>query len=336
MSKPTVLYAVKRDWFGRIFTAEAQARMARRCAVLPAPIPVAPDKAFLLAHAGAAEILITGWDTAALDAEVVAAAPNLKLVVHSAGSVKNLVSDAMWDRGIRITSAAPMLAIGVAEFCLGLMLTASKRVDWLANRIRQGGWRDPLTAHGEAFEIYGQNVGIIAASAVGRNLIRLLKPFGCRIQLFDPYCSAAQAKALGVTKVDTLDAIFSACRVVSLNAPVTDETTAMIRGRHFALLPEGAVFINTARGVLIDEPEMIAELRKGRFVACLDVTHPEPPAADSALRTLPNVLLTPHIAGAIASNLTRQGNFVNEEIRAYLGGIPLKGEVSQQKLKQMA
>ena len=101
----------------------------------------------------------------------------------------------------------------------------------------------------------------------------------------------------------------------------------MIRGRHLALLPEGAVFINTARGAVVHEQEMIEELTKGRIVACLDVTDPEPPSADSPLRNLPNVILTPHIAGAAAQNRKRIGAFIADEIEAFVHNRPLSFEV---------
>ena len=142
-------------------------------------------------------------------------------------------------------------------------------------------------------------------------------------------------KELGATKVDTLEELFSRSLVVSLNAPSTDETKEMIRGRHFALLPKGALFINTARGAIVHELEMIEELRKGGFVACLDVTEPEPPAPDSPLRSLDNVFLTPHEAGAVAQNLLRIGTFVADEVEALLAGNDLHYEIRPEDLAQI-
>lgn len=110
----------------------------------------------------------------------------------------------------------------------------------------------------------------------------------------------------------------------------------MIRGEHFRLLPPGALFVNTARGAIIHEQEMIEELRKGRFVACLDVTEQEPPAPGHPLRELPNVWLTPHEAGAVAQNLLRIGAFVADEVEAHAAGRPLKYEVKQEQLSHIA
>ena len=331
-----VLYGVPSFRYAQIFPESIKARVAEVCDVIDAPVLEKIEKDFILERIGDAKILITSWGTPEVDADIVAAAPNLKFVAHAAGTIKPVMSEAAWKAGIRVTSSAQAIATGVAEYCLGLLLTAPKRIFWLAERVRQGHWRETERVFGPAFEIYRQNVGVIGASFVGRHLIKLLQPFGCNVLLFDPYCSAERAKELGATKVETLDEIFSQCRAVSLNAPITEETKGMIRGEHFAMLQHGSVFINSARGIIINQDEMVEELRKGKFIACLDVSWPEPPAIDDPLRKLPNVLFTPHEAGAICENLMRIGDFVADEITAYLKGEPLKGEVTYDQLATIA
>jgi len=140
---------------------------------------------------------------------------------------------------------------------------------------------------------------------------------------------------LGISKVDTLEELFEKSLVVSLNAPSTDETKNMIRGRHFKLLRNGGVFINTARGAIVNQEEMIAELKKGRFLACIDVTDPEPPLLDNPLRILPNVWLTPHEAGVTAQNMLRIGTFVADEIEVFVNGKPLYFPVTKDKLNKI-
>lgn len=330
------LFAIRRELLPQVFSDTDYQRVAGVCEVLDVPPPENADKEFLLANAADAEIIITSWGTARSDADVVAKAHSLKLLAHAAGSVKPMVSDALWGKGVQVVTGAGAIAYGVAEFCLGLMITVPPRVLWAVQGMRRGVGKTALEVFGGPFNLYGQKVGIIAASFVGRHLIRLLKNFTCEILLYDPYCSAAEASAMGVTKVETLEEIFSQCKIVSLNAPTTEETKHMIRGSHFALLPEGAVFINTARGVIIQEDEMIEELRKGKFVACLDVTDPEPPRLDSPLRTLPNVLLTPHQAGGTRENRLRIGKFMADEIEAFVNAEPLKFEVTRDKLSVIA
>jgi phosphoglycerate dehydrogenase-like enzyme len=334
--KPKVLLAVAREFRDQIFPSHTIEKIRATCDLLDVPAPADPNAAFLKAHLGDAQIVVSGWGTAALDASVLASAPSLKLLAHAAGTVKPQVTPAAWDRKIRVTGAAPAIAVGVAEFCLGLIITASKRVFWFADRIRQGHFSRADDIFGKAFEIYRQKVGIIGASQVGQRLAELLKPFGCEVLMYDPYWTKDRVASLGARKVETLDEIFSQCRVVSLNAPVTKETEKMIRGKHFAMLPDGAVFVNTARGILVDQDEMVEQLNRGRFVACLDVTVPEPLPIDHPLRRLPNVILTPHEAGAMAENLVRIGEFITGEIERYIDGRPLLAEVTRERLDTIA
>ncbi len=329
------LIAVNHELFSTLFSKRDLDRIRAVGDFLNEPPTANPDKEFLLNHISDADIIITSWGTAALDAQVMAKAAKLRLLTHAAGSVKPVVSPELWKANVKVTSAAAAIACGVAEFCLGLLLTASKRAFWGAIGTRQGYWAEPLKVYGGAFEIYQQKVGIIGASHVGKHLIRLLKNFTCDIVLFDPYCSSKDAEALGVTKVDTLEELFSSCVAISLNAPSTEETRGMLRGKHFSLLRDGGLFINTARSAIINEPEFIEELRKGRFVACLDVTDPEPCPLDHPYRRLPNVILTPHEAGVIAQNKLRIGTFVADEITDFIQNKPLHFPVTEEMLARI-
>lgn len=331
-----LLYAVNQDLFHTLFHSTDLERINQFCSPVVFTRVENADKDFLLKHSADVEIIVTSWGTAALDAEIMAHAKQLKLLTHAAGSVKPVLSDAVWNAGVRVTSAAAAIAYGVAEFNLGLILTASKRAFWAANGARKGLWSEPLGDFGGAFEIYQQNIGIIGSGHVGRHLIHLLKNFSCHLFLYDPYCSIEQATKLAVTKVETLEELFSQCMIISLNAPSTEETKGMLRGKHFALLKDGALFINTARNALINEPEFIEELKKERFVACLDVTDPiEPCSLDHPYRHLPNVMLTPHEAGVINQNKLRLGTFVANEIEAFVTGKPLYFEVTQENLMRI-
>ena len=334
--KPKVLFAVVEERYSKLFLQQDLDRIATLCDVIEAEIPnEKEDKEFLLKHIADADIVISSWSTANLDADVMAKAKNLKLLAHAAGSVKPVVSDELFEQGVKVTSSAAAISYGVAEFCLGMILMTPKRVFWAAQTTSNGGWRDGIEVFNGAFEIYGQKIGIIGASHVGKHLIRLLHNFNCDIILYDPYCSLEQAKELGVTKTETLEDLFSQCRVVSLNAPSTKQTENMIRGEHFKLLQDGAVFINTARGNIVNEQEMIEELKKERFIACLDVTEPEPPTEDSPLRSLPNVVLTPHEAGVVAENMARLGTFVADEIEAFINNKPFYFEVKKEQLDRI-
>jgi len=153
---------------------------------------------------------------------------------------------------------------------------------------------------------------------------------------YDPFVSAEDAAALGVTLCG-LDEIFQRADVVSLHTPWLPETVGMITGAHLAAMQPGATFINTARGAVVREQEMIEVLQqRPDLLAVLDVTHPEPPVTGSPFYTLPNVILTPHIAGSMDNECRRMGRIVVEELQRYLKGEPLRWSISRQQAAIMA
>lgn len=336
MKKPRVLLAINRQWIPTLLSGRDFSRLQEMAEVINVEAPVQADHPFLLENIADADIVLTSWGTANLDTDIMAAAPRIKLLCHAAGTVTPVVSEELWSRKVRVTSAASAISYGVAEFCLGLMLMASKRVFWLSERARHGEWMEASSSFGGLFELYQQNVGVVGAGHIGKHLIRLLKNFDCNVFAYDPYLTEAQAAELGCQKLATLEELFSTCRAVSLNAPTNEGTRHMLRGHHFAALPPGAVFINTAGSIQIHEEEFLAELHKGQFVACIDRCEIEPCPVDHPYRSLPNVILTPHIAGVAAENRLRIGTFVVDDIAAYLRGEPLVREVTKEKLATMA
>lgn len=176
----------------------------------------------------------------------------------------------------------------------------------------------------------------MGAGAIGRTLIALLRPFHLPILVFDPYLSDADAAVLGVEKV-TLDDAFRRARVVSNHLANRPETVEMLRAELFALLPDGATFLNTGRGQTVHEPDLIAALTaRPSLTALLDVTHPEPPPPDSPLRALPNVFLTPHIAGSIGDEVVRMADYCLDDFRRWQRGEPLRYAVTPAILATMA
>jgi phosphoglycerate dehydrogenase-like enzyme len=224
------------------------------------------------------------------------------------------------------------LARDVAVTTLGLMIVGLKRIWPLGQLVRQGGWRD--SPYWPSRELYHKTVGIIGASHVGRHVIELLRPFGARILLYDPYVSEGEAGRLGVTKAE-LEELLPQADVVSLHAPAKPQTHHLLDAGRLALMKDDALLINTARGTLIDEAALIAELKKGRLFAFLDVTNPEPPAVDSPLRHLDNVVVTPHLAGCI-EDCGRMGEMAVEELRRHFAGEPPIYQVTRDMLARIA
>ena len=290
------------------------------------------EKADLLKILPQADACITSWGVAQLDGDVIAAAPRLKAMAHMGSSVKRFVSDALWKKGVHVTTAAPALAEDVAITTLGLMLVGMKRIWPLAQHVRNGGWRE--SSWWPSREIRHKTVGIVGASHVGRHLMRLLKPFEVNILLYDPFVSREAAAELGASKVG-LEEMLSQADIVTLHAPAKPDTIRMLNAKRLALMKDNALLINTARGALIDETALIAELSKGRFFAFLDVTDPEPPAPDSPLRQLKNVVVTPHSAGCI-EDCGRMGEMAVEELRRFFAGEAPLYQITPEMFKRIA
>ncbi|MEV8418553.1 hydroxyacid dehydrogenase [Streptomyces niveus] len=284
-----------------------------------------PDPAVVAALAEA-ELLVTCWGAPPLTAEVLAAAPKLRAVVHAAGSVKHHITDACWERGISVTSAAVANALPVAEYTLAAILFSGKRVLGSAHRYRETraahDWHQELGRAGN----YRRTVGIVGASRIGRRVIELLRPFDLRVLLYDPYVDTAEAAALGVELVP-LDELCERSQVVSVHAPQVPATRHMIGAAELAAMPDGATLINTARGSLVDEAALLPQLVSGRLDAVLDVTDPELPPPDSPLYDLPNVLLTPHVAGSLGVEIHRMADQALDEVERYTKGLPFEDPV---------
>ncbi len=278
------------------------------------------------------EIICSSWGLMRLDEEFLAAAPRLKAVFYAAGSVRGFVTEAFWDRGILLTNGAAALAVSVAEFTVALITLASKGAFDCNRATRQSrtfARVQPIKG------MYQTRIGIIGVGQVGRRVIGLLRSYEVELFCYDPFLGPEQARQLGARPIP-LEEMFRTCDVVTLHAPNTASTEHMITGEHFRSMKDGAVFINTARGRIVREDELIEELRRGRIFACLDVTDPEPPPPDSPLYTLPNVFLTPHLSGSAGQECRRMGAYVVEEVRRYCAGLPPAFPVTRAMMQWMA
>jgi phosphoglycerate dehydrogenase-like enzyme len=335
MEKPIVAITIGHAHYGRMFSQEAWNALETFARVIHHPGDEPADKADLITLLPEANACITSWGVACIDADVLAAAPRLKAMAHMGSSVKRFVSDAFWERGLHLTSSGITLARDVAETTLGLMIVGMKRIWPLGQHVREGGWRDsPTWEKWISRELPRKKVGVIGASNVGRHLIQLLQPFEVKVLLYDPFVSQEEAKAMGVTKT-SLDELLEKSDVVSLHAPANKETYHLLNAEGLKLMKDDALLINTARGTLIDESALVQELGKGRFFAFLDVTDPEPPAANSPLRKLENVVVTPHIAGCI-ENCNRMGELAVEELRRFFAGQPAIYQITLDLFKRIA
>jgi phosphoglycerate dehydrogenase-like enzyme len=277
------------------------------------------------------ELLITGWSCAPITADVLAAAPRLRAVVHTAGTVRHHVTEECWERGIVVSSAAAANAVPVAEYAVAMILLAGKRVPEIARRFRtervQQDWNALFPEAGN----YRATVGLLGASLIGRRVADLLRPFDLDVLLHDPYAADAEVRSLGAEPVG-LDELFARGRVVSLHAPLLPSTRGMVDGRLLALMRDGATLLNTARGGLVDHAALEREVLSGRLRAVLDVTTPEPLPADSPLWDCDGVVLTPHVAGSKGNELRRLADAAADEVERWAAGRPFAHPVRRELL----
>lgn len=280
------------------------------------------------------QFLVSGWGAPGLTSQILARLPALAAVFHTGGTVKSITTEAMWSRGIRVTSAAQANARPVAEYTVAQIVLALKRVWPRALAWRQE--RRYLTDDPLAPGALNSTIGLLALSRTGRVVRELLRSYDLRVLVYDPTVTAEEAVILGV-ELAPLERIFSEAHVVSCHLPLLAGTTGLLRGGHFAAMRPGATFINTARAGVLHETELLGVLRaRPDLWAILDVTEPEPPDPRALLLNLPNVILTPHLAGSQGEESRRLGRTIIDEIQRHLQGQSLRCEVKRQHLAEIA
>ncbi|NHD18844.1 MULTISPECIES: 2-hydroxyacid dehydrogenase [unclassified Actinopolyspora] len=254
---------------------------------------------------------------------VFAAAPRLELVSVCRGGPINVDLAAATEAGVAVTYAPGRNAAAAAEYAVGMILAALRRIPDSDSELKKGNWRGDFYAYPEAgVELEGGTVGLVGYGAIGSRVARVLRAFGAEVLVADPYTDPDRLRADGVEPVD-LDSMLPRCSVVSLHARLTPETRNLLDADKLDLLPEGAVLVNTARGGLLDYTPLPGLLRSGKLGAlALDVYDVEPPPADWPLHNAPNVITTPHLAGATRQTAHRAAGIVAAEVGRFARGEP--------------
>jgi phosphoglycerate dehydrogenase-like enzyme len=326
------LYLLDEHAFELIYTSEIRQRIERLVEITAPPqtsLTIMETPSVL----NEVELIFTGWGCPILDDELLSHTPNLKAVFYGAGSIRYLVTEDFWQRGIQITTAYRANDIPVAEFTLAQIILSLKRYWQHVQSVKEKKeWWEHLPVAG----IYGSTVGLISLGMIGSLVAEKLKMFDVKVIAFDPFITVEKARHLGVA-LKTLKEVFQQADVVSLHTPWLPETEGMITGAHFSVMKEGATFINTARGAIIREDELAAVLQqRPDLYALLDVTWPEPPEPGSILLSLPNVIISPHIAGSMDRECQRNGQYVVDELKRYLSGEALLYKVTRGSISIMA
>lgn len=276
------------------------------------------------------DIIITHWGSTQYDAELLDCAPNVKLLAHCAGTVAHIASEACYERGIPVLSANPIMAKYVAEGALAYMLAGIRAIRAYDGNMRVGLWHQNMP---QTNTIVGGEIGLIGLGAVGRNLLDMLRPFGCTVKVYDPYLPDGALDAWEFASAVSFEEAMKN-PVVSIHASQTPETYHMVNAEALALMPDDALLVNTARGSLIDMEALIPELQSGRLRAVLDVYEREGcPQDERLLACTDKLTLQPHLAGMPSGSAMTAA--IIDDLERFLGGEPLKLAVSHTQYLHM-
>ena len=259
-----------------------------------------------------AEFVINVRSTTRFTREVLSACGKLKMISIWGTGTENVDLDAALEFGVRVSNTPGVAATAVAEHALMLILAVARQIVLVDHQVRAGKWPRAMVR-----QIGGSTIGLIGAGAIGRELARMAKGLGCRVIAWSFHPSGDAAEWV------EFDEVFRQADVVSLHLRQSPESTGMIRRKHFDMMKPGSIFINTARGAIVHEPDLVYALQAGPLGgAGLDVFQTEPLPPSSPFLRLPNVALTPHSAG-ITPEVTEAGiAMAIDNILAFAAGSP--------------
>lgn len=277
------------------------------------------------------DVIVTGWGQHYFSEQVLEKANRLRLIAHTAGAVASFCGTEVYNRQISVTSGNDVFAASVAEAVLAYALAALRDIPRYDREMKAGGWRADVDNRG----LFGRSIGLLGFGTIPRQLLPMLKPFGCPVHAFDPLVSEEEMSACGVVK-STFAAIFQNSDIVSVHLPLKPDTIGMIDESSLRAMRPGSLLINTARGAVIDEAALATVLGEGNISAVLDVFSVEPLAADSPLRQTPNTILIPHMAGPTLDRRITAARSIIEDIERFLNNQAMKHEIKSAKAMQMS
>ena len=271
---------------------------------------------------GDAQILVT--HLAPMSRGMFERLPGLKMIAVSRGGPVNIDMAAAKDHGVLVVNTPGRNASAVAEFTIGAILAETRKIREGHEDLRRGNWRGDLyRADVTGRELNEMTVGVIGYGNIGTKVVRLLRAFGCHILVNDPYIQLDPEDVAAGVELVSFKRVLAECDVVTMHPRVTDETRGMMDAAAFAAMKRGSLFVNTARGPLVDYDDLAEALKTGPLgSAMLETFAVEPVPEDWELLRLPNVTLTPHIAGASVRTVTYAAEQAAEEVRRFLAGEP--------------
>ena len=315
-----------------VFSPETIAEMNRRYDVTWSALQRQMSEEEMCSSIGDADVLVTGWGSGKITDRVLDSAPNLKLVAHTGGTIRYLVDEDFYRRGIPIINANKVMANAVAEYCLLVAMMGRWNIAEELERMKGGGWHS-------LFEVVpglmGSTAGIIDYGDIADSFIYMLQALKVQVRVYAPYLTEDFARRKGFELADINEVM--QCDIVSVHSTLTESSYHSIDAGKLAMMKDGALLINSARGAVIDEEALIRELKSGRIKAALDVYENEPLPKDHILRNkLPNVINTPHFAAASAYWRFRQGISIMNDIETVLSGGKTANEITHERYLRLS
>jgi len=326
------VYSMESRAFSALYPAAVRAELAWLLQLTDQLISPATLRRCSSEFAGT-EVILAGWGAPRIDSELLEGLPNLSAVFHAGGTLHGIATKEAFDRGVRFFSAIDPTNAPVAEYTLAQVILSLKRVWFHSGAIRHNRkWVRELEGLPGS---YHSTIGVLSLGRIGRSVCEKLKQLEVKVIAFDPYVESSTFAACNATPA-TLQEVFALSDVVTCHLPWLPETERMLDRSLFSLMKPGATFLNTARGAVVDEDAMITVLRdRPDLTAILDVTYPEPPQPGSPLYELPNVCMTPHLAGSVGRECERNGEYILSAVRSFLSGNPVQAEIRLSEWERM-
>ncbi len=333
---PTLLLNLPDDTIRRVFADDADFADLRALADIIRFDPKADDPARFPNLLAGADAILTGWGSRPITpADLFERDSRPLLIAHAAGSVRGVCpKETLGVPGVRLSQSSAPMAVSVAQFTIGLMILGARQSLARAQALKTG------ERYAGAFayqDLTGLTIGLVGLSQVGRRVPPLLAPFETSpILAYDPYAAPEMTAALGVTLLPHLDDLLARSDIVSLHAPVTEETKGLIDARRVGLLKAGALVVNTARPQIVDQDALFARATAGEIEYYTDVTTPEPLPSGHPAFISPHIFITPHIAGPTRQTNEKIGRHAVSEIVRFLQDQPLETEVTADRYDILA
>jgi phosphoglycerate dehydrogenase-like enzyme len=335
MTKPIIAVLSGQDLFASFFDENRKKRLDRFSRWM-----LVPDQKYdaaVISRLAAAEALITTWDSPYLSVETMKRLPSVRIIVHCGGEVRKRFDRSLFKKLVIANTPEPM-AKPTAELGAAFLLYAARNVDHYRDALRKKAnhvYDDVHLSGRTAESLLGREVGMIGFGRIGRALVEMLRGFDVRWRVYDPYASRKLVSGTSV-QFDSLNQVLKRSTLLVVTAAATDRSRHLLNRESLAILQDGTVVINIARGSLIDLAALTREVKSGRLRCALDVTDPEEPLPiNHPLRTLPGAIMTPHVGGGGRRTRGEMADAAMDELERCFRGEPVQHRVTPPMLSRM-